>query len=69
MSQIQAYVSLHASIVDDLVDVVGGDTRLGLTCRNVQHLACKSANLTHAILLLFCKDLDPVSSNEHLRYR
>jgi hypothetical protein len=53
--------------VDDLVDVVGGDTGFGGPGCNVQHLTREPADLAHTILLFFCEDLDPVSSDEDLR--
>jgi hypothetical protein len=60
------YVALHASIVDDLVNVVGGDTRLRRRRRNVQNLTRQSAHLAHAILLLLGEDSNLVPVDEDL---
>jgi len=44
--------------VDYLVDVVGCDTRLDLTRRDVQHLAAETADFPHSILLLLVENGD-----------
>jgi len=63
---VATYITLHAGIVDDLVDVVGSNTRLSFTGCDIENLASQSADLAHAFLLLPCENLDPVPSNEHL---
>ena len=52
--------------MNDLVDVIGSDTGLGLAGGNIQHLTRKPADLAHTILLLLCEDLDPVPASEDL---
>jgi hypothetical protein len=52
--------------VDDLVDVVGGNARLGFTSCDIENLACQSADLAHALLFLLCENLDPIPSDEDL---
>lgn len=59
-------LALHASFMNNLVDVIGGDTGLGLAGGNIQHLTCKPADLAHTILLLLCEDLDPVPASKDL---
>lgn len=60
------YVALHTSIVDDLVNVVGGYTRLRCRRGNVQNLTRQSAHLAHAILLLLGEDSNLVPVDEDL---
>jgi hypothetical protein len=52
--------------VDNLVNVVGGNARLGFASCDIENLACQSADLAHTLLLLLCENLDPVPSNEDL---
>jgi hypothetical protein len=50
------YIALHASVMDDLVNVVGCYTGLRRCSRNVQNLTRQPAHLAHAILFLLGKD-------------
>lgn len=60
------YVALHASVVDDLVNVVSGYTRLRRCSRNVQNLTRKSAHLAHTILLLLGENSNLVPVDKDL---
>lgn len=63
---VTTYITLHAGVVDDFVDVVGSNTRLSFTGCDIEHLASQSADLAHTFLLLLCENLNPVPSNENL---
>lgn len=54
-------LSLHAGVVDDLVDVVGRDARNRCRRRNVEDFSGHAADLAHAGLLLLVQDLDLLS--------
>lgn len=56
-----AYVALDASLVDDLVDLIGRDTRLRGRGGNVEDLSSKLAGLSHSLLALVVEDVDLVA--------
>lgn len=58
------YVSLNACLVDELVDVIGGNARLGSGSGNIEDLPCKSAALSHSILARLVEDFDLVTVGE-----
>lgn len=62
----KAHISLHTGVVDDLVDVVCRNARLGCSSRDIENFASHSADLTHALLFLLGQNLDFVSSYDHL---
>jgi hypothetical protein len=61
-----SHVSLNTSIVNDLVDVVGSNTRHGGASGNVQDLACQSADLAHTFLLGLVENGDLVLADKDL---
>lgn len=58
------YVSLNACLVDELVDVIGGNARLSSGSGNIEDLSCKSAALSHSILARLVEDFDLVTVGE-----
>lgn len=53
-----SYVALNTSLVNNLVDVVGGHTGLQCTSGNIQDLTSQTANDTHTLLLLLVQNLN-----------
>lgn len=60
------HLSLQTRLVHDLVNVVGGDSRLNLPSRNIQHFASEATHLAHALLFLLVQNLDSVATNKNL---
>ena len=58
------YVSLYASFVHYLIDMIRGDTWLNLSCSDIENFSCKSADLAHTILLLLIQYSDRVAACE-----
>lgn len=60
------YVALNASLVDDFIDIVGGDTGLQLPRSNIKDLSRHPAHLAHTVLLRLVQKSDIVSANKFL---
>lgn len=60
------YIALHARIVHNLVDLVGGDSRLCGTRRDIEHFASQPTHFSHAFLFLLGENLDLVATDEYL---
>lgn len=56
-------ISLDASLVNNLVDVVGRDARSNRRRSNIENFSGQAANLAHAILSLGVQLLDLVGAN------
>lgn len=61
-----SYITLYASLVYDLIDVVGRNTRLQFAGSSIQDLTRQAANLAHAFLLFLVKNSDVVTTNDLL---
>jgi hypothetical protein len=53
-----SYVALNTSLVNNLINLVGGHAGLQRTSCNIQDLTSQTANDTHTLLLLLVQDLD-----------
>lgn len=53
-----SYVALNTSLVNNLINVVGGHAGLQGTSRNIQNLTSQTADNTHTLLLLLVQDLN-----------
>lgn len=63
-SSCRIYLSLDTGLVDNLIDVIGRNARLGRGRSNVKHLSRKFANLSHGIYSSLVEDIDLVSVRE-----
>jgi hypothetical protein len=61
-----SYITLYASLVDNLINVVCRDSGLQFASSEIQNLTSQSANLTHAFLLLLVQDSNIMAANELL---
>lgn len=61
-----SYITLYTRFVDNLIDVVGCDTRLQFTSSSIQDLASQAANFAHAFLLLLVEDGNVMATNNLL---
>lgn len=52
--------------MDNLINVVGCDTRLQFTSSGIQNLASQAANCAHAFLLFLVEDSNVVATNNLL---
>lgn len=64
LQSLGTYVTLDASLVHNLVDLVGRHTRLRGSGGNIKDLSRKLAGLAHSLLGLLVEDLDLVSVRE-----
>jgi hypothetical protein len=53
-----SYVALNTSLVNNLIDLIGGHPRLQCTSRNIQDLTSQTANDTHTLLFLLVQDFN-----------
>ena len=61
-----SYITLYTRLVDNLIDVVGCDTRLQFTSSSIQDLASQAANFAHAFLLLLVENGNVMATNDLL---
>lgn len=60
------HFTFHASLVDDLVNVVCGHPGLDCGRRKIQNFSRQATNLSHAFLLFFVENGNVVAPNELL---
>jgi hypothetical protein len=53
-----SYVAFNTSLVNNLINIVGGHAGLQGTGRNIQNLTSQTADYTHTLLLLLVQNLN-----------
>lgn len=61
-----SYITLYASLVDNLIDIVGCDARFQFTSSSIQNLTSQAAHFAHALLLFLVENGDVVAANNLL---
>lgn len=64
--QLNSYFTLNAGLVNHLINLIGGDSRLQRGRRKIQNLARKTTYATHALLLLLVQNLDTMLAKHAL---